>query len=199
MKKIITISRQYGSGGRDIGEKLSKRFGIAFYDSNIISLAAKKSGYSEKFFEDPEKNAGNSFMYSIVRGMQYQYRTATPWSLEETVYETQSEIIRSAAEQGPAVFIGRCADYILSGRDDIIKVFIHADNEFRRERIMRLAGVTEDKVDETLKLKDKRRANYYNYHSDTKWGDAQNYDLCINSSFCGIDKAVDLICEFIGE
>ena len=199
MKKIITISRQYGSGGRDIGEKLSKRFGIAFYDSNIISLAAKKSGYSEKFFEDPEKNAGNSFMYSIVRGMQYQYRTATPWSLEETVYETQSEIIRSAAEQGPAVFIGRCADYILSGRDDIIKVFIHADNEFRRERIMRLAGVTEDKVDETLKLKDKRRANYYNYHSDTHWGDAQNYDLCINSSFCGIDKAVDLICEFIGE
>lgn len=199
MNKIITISRQYGSGGREIGEKLSKRLGIAFYDNNIISMAAKKSGFSEKFFEDPEKNAGNSFMYSIVRGMQYQYRTATPWSLEETVYETQSEVIRSAAEQGPAVFIGRCADYILSGRDDLVKVFIHADNEFRRERVMRLAGVTEDKVDETLKLKDKRRANYYNYHSDTKWGDAQNYDLCINSSFCGIDKAVDLICEFIGE
>lgn len=199
MNKIITISRQYGSGGREIGEKLAKKLDIPFYDNKIISMSAEKSGFSEKFFEDPEKNARNSFMYSIVRGMQYQYRTATPWSLEETVFDTQSEVIRSVAEQGPAVIIGRCADYILSERPDVVRIFVHADMDFRRERIIRIDGVAPEKAEETIRLKDKRRANYYNYHSDTKWGEAQNYDFCIKSSFCGIDKAVELISEFIAK
>lgn len=195
MSKIITISRQYGSGGREIGEKLAAKLQIPFYDNQLIMLAAEKSGFSAKYFEDPEKNAGNSFLYSIVRGMQYQYRTATPWSLEETVYNTQSEVIRSIAEQGPAVIIGRCADYILKDHPNVLKVFVYADFDFRCERAIRVDGVEPDKVKETVRAKDKRRANYYNYHSDFKWGEVFNYHLTVDSSFVGIDRAVDFIAE----
>lgn len=193
MAKIITISRQYGSGGREIGRRVAEKLGIPFYDSQIIKLAAEKSGFSEKHFEDPEKNAGNSFLYSIARGMQHQYRTATPWSFEETVYNTQSDVIRTAAAEGPAVFIGRCADYILKNNPDLFKVFVYADYDFRAERAVRINGVKPEEVRETIKLKDKRRANYYNYHADGKWGEAANYDLCIDSSFTGIDRAVEII------
>ena len=195
MKSIITISRQYGSGGREIGRKVADKLGVPFYDSQLIKLAAEKSGVSEHFFEDPEKHAGNSFMYSIVRGMQYQYRTATPWSFEETVFSTQSEVIRTIAAQGPAVIIGRCADFILKNNPDLFKVFINADYDFRAERAVRINGVAPEDVKETIKLKDKRRANYYNYHSDTKWGEASNYHLSISSSYCGIDRAADIIVE----
>ena len=193
MSKIITISRQYGSGGREIGKLVAEKLGIPFYDSQLIKLAAEKSGFSEEHFEDPEKNAGNSFLYSIARGMQHQYRTATPWSFEETVYNTQSDVIRSVAAQGPAVFIGRCADYILRSNPDLFKVFIFADYEFRAERAVRVNGVKPEDVKETIKVKDKRRANYYNYHSDTKWGDAANYHISLDSSFCGIERAADII------
>lgn len=199
MNKIITISRQYGSGGREIGAKLAEKFGIPFYDNALIEMAAKESGFSEKYFEDPEKNASNSFLYSIVRGMQYQYRNATPWSLEETVYTTQSDIIRKKAEEGPCVIIGRCADHILSDNENVIKIFVRADLSFRIERAVRIDGVDPKNAKDTIAKKDKRRMNYYNYHSDTKWGDALNYHLCIDSSVCGIDKAVAIISEYIGE
>ena len=199
MSRIITISRQYGSGGREIGKKLAEKLCIPFYDSQLIKLAADKSGFSEKYFEDPEKNADNSFLYAIARGMQYQYRTATPWSFEETVYETQSEVILSIASKGPAVIIGRCADYILRNNPDLFKVFVHADDEFRAERAMRIDGVKPDEVKNTLKVKDKRRANYYNYHSDTKWGDAMNYHLSIDSGAVGIERSVDLIYAAVAE
>ena len=193
MPKIITISRQYGSGGREIGRRVAEKLGIPFYDSQIIKLAAEKSGFSEKHFEDPEKHAGNSLLYTIARGMQHQYRTATPWSFEETVYNTQSEVIRSAAAQGPAVFIGRCADYILKNNPDLFKIFLYADYDFRASRAKMIDGVPDDELKETIKLKDKRRANYYNYHSDTKWGDATNYQLCLDTGFCGLDRAVEII------
>lgn len=198
MNKIITISRQYGSGGREIGAKLADKFGIPFYDNALIEMAAKESGFSEKYFEDPEKNASNSFLYSIVRGMQYQYRNATPWSLEETVYTTQSEIIRKKADEGPCVIIGRCADHILSDRENVLKIFVHADMDFRIERAVRIDGVDPKDAKEIIAKKDKRRMNYYNYHSDTKWGDALNYHLCIDSSVCGVDTAVEIIAKYIG-
>ena len=193
MSKIITISRQYGSGGREIGKLVSEKLGIPFYDSQLIKLASEKSGFSEKHFEDPEKNAGNSFHYSIARGMQHQYRTATPWSFEETVFTTQSDVIRQVAAQGPAVFIGRCADYILRKNPDLLKVFIFADYDFRAERAMRVNGIKPEDVKETIKVKDKRRANYYNYHADTKWGEASNYHIALDSSFVGIERAADII------
>ena len=199
MNKIITISRQFGSGGHSIGKMLAAKLEIPFYDNEIIALAAEKSGYDKDFFSDPEKNAGNSFLYSVVRGMQYQYRTATPWSLEETVYNTQSEIIRSIAEKGPCVIIGRCADYILEDNPNLVKVFIYADDEFRRERIIRVRNIEPSKAAETIKIKDKRRANYYNYHADAKWGDATNYDICIKSSFTGIEGAVDMLYGFLSK
>ncbi|MBE6573430.1 MAG: cytidylate kinase-like family protein [Ruminococcaceae bacterium] len=199
MNKIITISRQYGSGGREIGAKLAEKFGIPFYDNALIEMAAKESGFSEKYFEDPEKNASNSFLYSIVRGMQYQYRNATPWSLEETVYTTQSDIIRKKADEGPCVIIGRCADHILSDYENVIKIFVHADLSFRMDRAVKIDGIDPKDVKDHVAKKDKRRMNYYNYHSDTKWGDALSYDLCIDSSICGIDKAVAIIADFIGE
>lgn len=199
MNKIITISRQYGSGGREIGKKLAVKYNIPFYDNEIITMAAKESGFAEKYFQDPEKNASNSFLYSIVRGMQYQYRNATPWSLEETVYTTQSEIIRKVADEGPCVIIGRCADYILGGRSDVVKVFVHADIEFRTDRAMKIDNIDPNEAESIVIKKDKRRMNYYNYHADTKWGDALNYDICINSGTCGIDRTVDIISSYIGE
>ena len=197
MNKIITISRQYGSGGREIGDKLAKRFGIPFYDHALIEMAAKESGFSEKYFEDPEKNATNSFLYSIVRGMQYQYRNATPWSLEETVYTTQSDIIRKMADEGPCVIIGRCADYILSDYDDVIKIFIKADMDFRIERAIKIDSIDPKEAREHVRKKDKRRMNYYNYHSDRKWGRADNYDISLQTDVIGIENSAKLLINYI--
>lgn len=197
MNHIITISRQYGSGGREIGEKVAERLGIPFYDNALIQLAAEESGFSAEHFEDYDKHANNSFLYSLVRGFQYHQHTTGVWSLEDSIYMTQAKVIRSLAEKGPCVIIGRCADHILSDNPDLVKVFIHGSIEFRAKRVVERDGIAPDKAVETIRGKDKRRQNYYNYHSDAKWGDAHNYNLCIDSSFCGIDTAASLICDFV--
>ena len=199
MNTVITIGRQFGSAGREIGEKVAEYFGIQCYDKELLTRAAKESGFSREHFVDPEKNASNSFLYSIVRGLQYQDRTTTPWSLEESIYDAQARVINDLAMKGPCVIIGRCADYILSDLPGIVKVYIYADIKYRVKQAMDngYAG-DEEQCEAEIRKIDKRRQNYYNYHADRKWGTVTNYDLCINTTYCSVDNAVNIISEYIG-
>ncbi len=197
MNHIITISRQYGSGGREIGELVAKNFNIPFYDNALIQLAAEESGFSADHFRDYDKYANNSFLYSLVRGFQYHQHATATWSLEDSIYTTQAKVIRDIADKGPCVIIGRCADYILSEKPELVKIFIYGDIDFRIKRAIEINGIEPAKAKDEVKNRDKRRQNYYNYHSDVKWGEAPNYNLCIDSSFCGIEKAASLICDFV--
>jgi cytidylate kinase len=200
MGKIITISRQYGSGGREIGEKLAKKLGLPFYDKELITRAAKESGFSEAVFENVEKKATNSLLYSIAMGMNaYGNHDIgfTHLSLDDQVFLAQSNVIRQIAKEGPSVIVGRCADYILRDYPDVVNVFIWADLAFRKERAIKLYNMDADKAEETILKIDKRRANYYNYHSSEKWGKAENYHLSIRSDYVGIDNAVELLADYI--
>ena len=200
MNKIITISRQYGSGGREIGAKLAQKLGIPFYDNEIITRAAKESGFAEAAFENAEKKATNSLLYSIAMGMNAygnQDIGFTHLSLDDQVYLAQSNVIRKVAKEGPCVIVGRCADYVLKDFDNVIHIFVWADIENRIKRALSLYQLTSNKPeDEILKI-DKRRANYYNYHASEKWGKAENYHLSIKSDYVGIDGAVDCIAQFV--
>ena len=200
MGKIITISRQYGSGGREIGEKLAKRLGIPFYDKELITRAAKESGFSEAAFENVEKKATNSLLYSIAMGMNaYGNHDIgfTNLSLDDQVYLAQSNVIRKIATEGPGVIVGRCADYILRDKADVVHVFIWADLKFRKERAVKLYNMPEERAEEKIPKIDKRRANYYNYHASDKWGRAENYHLSIRSDYVGIDNSVELLANHI--
>ena len=197
MRTIITISRQYGSGGREIGELVAKKLGIPFYDNALIQKATEASGFSATHFEDVEKNARNSFLYSIVRGIQYHNSNTGIWSLEDSIYMTQAKVIRELAEGGSCVIVGRCSDYILAEDPDLIKVFIHAPIAERVKHCIERDGLDPAKAADIIKGKDKRRQNYYNYHADTRWGEATNYHICIDSAFAGIEGAADAIVELV--
>lgn len=197
MNKIITISRQYGSGGREIGEKLAKKLGIPFYDNALIEKAAKESGLIEAFFEDTERHAGNSLLYALYRGVQADKIGTSVLSMEDNIYLAQANVIRKVAQEGPCVIIGRCSDYILEDMKNLVKVFIYADMDFRKKRAIEIDGVPAEKAESVINTKDKRRQNYYNFHASKKWGIASNYNLCIDSSYCGVDCAVDILYDFI--
>lgn len=200
MSRIITISRQYGSGGRTIGEKLAKKLDIPYYDKELISRAAKESGFSESAFENAEKKATNSLLYSIAMGMNaYGNRDLgfTHLSLDDQVYIAQSNVIRKVAQEGPCVIVGRCADYVLNDLPNVIHVFIWADLDYRKERAVKVYNMPEEKIEENILKMDKQRANYYNYHATEKWGRAENYHLSIRSDFVGVDNAVRLIEDYV--
>lgn len=200
MDKIITISRQYGSGGREIGRQIAEHFKIPFYDNELITLAAKESGYAEAAFHNAETKATNSLLYSIAMGMStYGSQEAgfAHLSLDDRIYLAQSDIIRKVAAEGPCVIVGRCADYILKDREDVVHLFVHADIEFRKQRAILVDGVAPENVDDIVHKKDKRRANYYNYHSGEKWGKASNYHMSVNSGYLGVDKAAKAFISFL--
>lgn len=195
-KKIITIGRQFGSGGREIGKKLSERLGIPYYDKEILSEAAKKSGLSESLFEKHDEKPSGSFLYALAMGVNnlgqaYQ----KPLLLE--MYLAQFDAIKKMAEKGEGIFIGRCSDYVLNDRNDVFNVFIHADMATRVKRVTEKNDISDKEAEMLCMRGDKDRASYYNYYSDNKWGDARHYDLCINTSAISIDKAVDMIIDCI--
>lgn len=193
MNKIITISRQYGSGGREIGKKLADAYGIPFYDKEIITRAAKETGFAEAAFERAEDKATNSLLYSIAMGMNV-YSSAdvgfAGLSLDDRIFLAQSNVIRKVAEEGPCVIVGRCADYILKERNNVVHLFISASPDFRIRRAIETDAVPEKKAAEVVLKKDKSRANYYRYHSGERWDNVLNYDLAIRSDLCGIDGTV---------
>ena len=182
---VITISREYGSGGRTIGEKLAKELGIPFYNKELILMAAKESGLSEEYIKKTEQMKSTSFLYGLYMGAQ-----ALP--MNDQIFLVQSKIIREIAEEGPCVIVGRCADYILREREDLLNVFIHAPLAFRAQRAKKVYEKEASNMEDFVKKQDKKRASFYNYFSQNKWGDARHYHLAISSEF-GVDFAVEVL------
>ena len=190
-KRIITISREFGSGGRFIGEEVAKKLGIAYYDKNIISQIAEKSGLSPEYIqESAELSPKKGLLAYALAG-----RDITGKSVEDMVYEVQRKVILELAEKEPCVIIGRNADFILKDRDDVLNVFIHGD---MLEKIKRITGLHNVEEKETVKMMadtDKRRRTNYNFYTDQNWGKASNYTLCLNSSQLGYDRCEMIIME----
>lgn len=182
---IITIGREYGSGGRIIAQKVATTLGIAFYDKELIHLAAQKTGLSEQFIKDSaNKHKGNRFFYNLIF-------SSNNLPVSDQLFVAESEIIKKIAEEGPCVIVGRCADYILRERQDCLNIFIHAPLEERIERARNDYGINDNTKDFVIKT-DKERSGHYDYCTNQQWGKAQNYHLTINSSI-GIETAVKLI------
>lgn len=200
MKYIITIGREYGSGGREIGYKLAEKLGVKCYDKELLKEAAKESGLSEDlFYQNDEKHQG-SFIYSLMMGaysMSDSGRITPDVPLSQKIFMAQFEAIKKIASQGPCVLVGRCSDYVLRDKKNLISIFITGDMDTKEKRIAERLEVGEEKAKEIIIKTDKKRASYYNFNTDMKWGKASNYDLCINSSKVGIDKSVEIIAQYI--
>lgn len=194
-KVIITIGRQFGSGGKEIGEKLAKKLGITFYDKNLIKLIAKQSGLCEKVLESYDEKPTNSLLYSIVMDIYPSVMYSGP-SIDQQIYQANYDTIQKLAEES-CVIVGRCADYILRDCPEQISIFIHANQDFRAARVAEEYHLTDEKAREMLVKTDKKRASYYNFQSEKKWGMAASYNLCLESSALGIDATVDLILEYV--
>lgn len=202
MDKIVTVGRQYGSGGREIGQKIADHYGIPFYDNELITRAAKESGFAEETFAKAEDKATNSLLYSLAMGINVygnQDFGFTGLSLDDRIFLAQSDVIRKVAEEGPCVIVGRCADYVLKEQENIVNLFVKASMSFRLERVVKEYGEEEKKAADIILKNDKRRANYYSYHVGEKWTDLNNYDLVIRSDFAGIEQSVKCICGYLGE
>lgn len=200
MRSIITISREFGSGGREIGKILSEQLGIPFYDKELLEIASKESGICKELFVTHDENYTNSFLYSLVMGtypVTADGRINPEMPLNHRIFLAQFDTIKNIAENGPCVIVGRCADYVLKGSDNVINFFVMGNMAEKKKRILERYDIEKNKVEDFIKKTDKRRANYYNYYSDMKWGEAKNYDLCINSSKTGIQGAVSLMKAYI--
>ncbi len=194
-KNIITISRQFGSGGRTVGRQLAERLNIPFYDRELVKQVAEETGFDTKFIEEngefsPSKSI---FSFAVSQGVPCMQNGL---SVSDFIFCMQRQVILKLAEK-PCVIVGRGADYILRDRDDVFDVFIHASMENRADRIVRLYGESEKKPEQRLADKDKKRKIYYKHYTDREWGDAKNYDMCLDSGRIGIDKCVDLIIDAI--
>ena len=192
-KKIITISREFGSGGRTIGRMVAERLGIPFYDKELVDQIALESGFAPKFVEEHGEHSPGRSLFSYAFAPQGVPGVMNGLSTADFLWNIQCSVILQLAEQGPCVIVGRNADYILKDRKDVLDVFIHADDEFRADRIVRLYGESEKSPITRLQEKDKRRKINYQHYTGRTWGAAENYHLCINSAAVGIDKAVELI------
>ena len=192
-KKIITISREFGSGGRFIGAEVAKKLGIAYYDKNIIGQIAEKSGLSPEYIQENAELSPKKGLFAYA----FSGRDITGKSVEDMVYEVQRNIILELAEKEPCVIIGRNADYILKDRDDVLNVFIHGDMPEKIKRITGLYNVKEKEAVKMMADTDKRRRTNYNFYTDQNWGKASNYTLCLNSSQLGYDRCEMIIMECV--
>ena len=202
MKTIITIGRQFGSGGRDVGLKLAESYGIPFYDKELLSRAAKESGFCEEMLQNHDERPTNSFLYNLVMdtySFGYNSSSFVDMPISHKVFLAQFVAIKKIADEGPCVIVGRCADYALDGRDNVLNLFIYGYEDDRVRRIMERYDLNEPKALDMIQKKDKQRQSYYNYYSSKKWGRADSYDLCINSSVLGIDGTVKLITQYIDD
>ena len=201
-KLIITIGRQYGSGGNEIGRKLAEELGIDFYDKNILRMKSDESGIKESYFHQADEKAGSRLLYRIVSGMTPEMREPSFGSdliSADNLFRFQSEVIRKLAEEQSCVIVGRCADYVLEDADDIelVRVFIYADMDARIRRVREKELYAPEDVRKNVKRIDKERRNYYRYYTGRGWADPENYDLLINTSTTGIKGSVRMIEEYI--
>lgn len=201
-KKIITISREYGSGGRQVGLTVAKKLGMEFYDKELIDAAAKEIGFPSELIADREQRLTNSLLYNFAMGTLYgiaypREPKVTELPLTEQIYQAQKKAIEEAAKRGPCIFVGRCADYILKSRPDVLRVFFYAERDIRKRRAIEEYGEIEEYIDEFMYQTDKRRRIHYENYTNQKWGSRENYDLMINSGDLGLEKCVDLLCEAV--
>ena len=196
MKNIITISREFGSGGRSIGRAVAEKLGYAFYDGELVKEVAQRSGFSPEFIEESGEyaNARSSLLFYWATAKQH---TMENLSMHDQLYITQSKIIEELAEKGKCVIVGRCADYILRERTDCLHIFIHADMESRAKRVIERYGANEKAIEKRLEDKDKKRMVYYKNYTGRAWGVAKNYDLCLNSGVLGEERCVELIVDAV--
>lgn len=185
---MITISREFGSGGRTIGKAVAQKLGIPCYDAELITEMAKQSGFAEDYVREAGEYAPGGLLNSM-----FTSRASGPTN-EDILWQIQCNIVTQLAKKGPCVIVGRCGDYILRDRPDVLKVFVHADMAFRAKRIVEVYGQREESPEQRLKDKDKRRSTYYRFYTGRKWGQLDTYDLMLNSGVLGIEKCTELIC-----
>ncbi len=199
---IITIGRQFGSGGHEIAMGLSRALSIPYYDKEIIVAAAKKSGIDENLFKNADERTVSSFLYSIALGAYTPSGSMSGMpmmNMNETIFQIQSKVIQEFAAEGSCVFVGRCADYILKDFPNCCNVFIYADLPYRIDRIQKLYNMNADKAQSAIAKTDKKRASFYNYYTGKKWTSVENYDLCINSANLGVDGSVEMILSYLNK
>lgn len=187
--RVITISRQFGSGGRTIGKEVAAKLGIPCYDHEVIEKIAEKSGFTKEYIEKRSEDVAHG---SWLAGAFF-CRDYSGYSTQDYVWKAQRDTILELAQKGPCVIVGRCADYLLKDEADCLTVFIHADMEKRAERIVQQYGERPESPEKRLKDKDKRRAAYYQFYTDTQWGIAGNYHVSLDSGVLGIEKCVDVL------
>lgn len=196
---VITIGRQYGSGGRQIGRLLAEKLGVPYYDKELLAVAAKESGICEEILEHHDEKPTRSFLFSLVTGVQMHGDLAHGYMdmpLNHKVFLAQFDAIRQVASQGGCVIVGRCADYVLRDRPEAVNVFVKADLARRVERAIAL-GIAPDKAEDFVRKADKQRASYYNYYAISTWGDVNNYDLCLDTGKLGIEGSVEMILQYL--
>ena len=194
------IGREFGSGGREVGEKLAAKLGIKLYDKELLQQAAKDSGFCEEIFENHDEKPTNSFLYSLVMDTYsvsgYSAAPFLDMPLNHKVFLAQFETIKKIAEKESCVIVGRCADYALSDNPNCINVFIHADLDVRIKNVSRNLNITENKARDIINKTDKQRASYYNYYTSKKWGDSKSYNLSLDAGKLGTDNCVEMILKF---
>ena len=194
-KRIITISREFGSGGRTIGRKVAEKLGIGFYDKELVKQVAVESGLHEDYIEQNGEYASSKNWLAYAFSSMGTQGVMHGMSMDDFLWAMQRKVILELADKEPCVIVGRCADYILKDRDDCLNVFIHASMESRADRIVRLYGMSEKSPEKRLEEKDQKRRVYYKHYTDRVWGQAQNYHLTLDSGIIGIDRCVDLIVD----
>ncbi|MBO5796750.1 MAG: cytidylate kinase-like family protein [Clostridia bacterium] len=193
MKQIITIGRQFGSGGHEIGTRLAEALDVPYYDKDLLKRAAKESGLCEHLFENFDERP-RSLLFSLAMDPYAFSNPAAPFgSVEQEIFLATFNAVKQVAAEGPCVIIGRCADYALREREDVLNLFIHAPLAERVKRIARVRGLSEAKAKDQINKMDKQRASYYNYYTSKKWGAVSSYDYCLDSSILGIDGTVELV------
>ena len=202
MNTLITIGRQFGSGGREIGEKVAEYYKIPCYDKSLVAKVAQNSGFCQEMIKEHDERPTSSFLYNLVMdtySFGYNASSFVDMPISQKVYLAQYDTIKKLAGEGPAVFIGRCADSVLSDFENVINIFIHADESFRIRQIMqRYQDIdTPQKASDMMNKKDKERQSYYNYYTSKKWGRSDSYDLCINTAMLGIEGSVKLIVQCV--
>ncbi len=200
MNTVITIGRQFGSGGREIGEKVAEYFGIKCYDKELLTRAAKESGFCEEMIQTHDERPTNSFLYNLVMdtySFGYNASSFMDMPISHKVFLAQFDTIKKIASEESCVIVGRCADYALSEMKNCVHLFIYSDEDSKVKRIMEKYDLPEQKAKDMINKKDKQRQSYYNYYSSKKWGRADSYDLCINSSILGVEGTVKLIVQYV--
>lgn len=192
---VITIARQYGSGGREVGAKLAELLGINYYDKDLITMSAQKCGMSPDAVGQVDEKAANSLLYTLAMGSSFFQNSIAGYDMpiNDKLFIAQSDIIRELADTAPCIIVGRCADYVLRDYPRCIRVFIYADDDWRIKTVSKEANISEHEARDIMIKTDKRRTNYYNYYTGQKWGKIENYDLAINTSKIEIPEAAKLI------